>query len=72
MPDQHVSPIMQPPYRTLVTNVLVIGAGGGPGCGLPFAAHLAGCEVVVVGKRLRRDAQHRVGRRRDQCGLWEC
>jgi succinate dehydrogenase / fumarate reductase, flavoprotein subunit len=41
--------------RTNVTNVLVIGSGGA-GYRAAIAAHMAGCEVVIVGKRLRKDA----------------
>jgi succinate dehydrogenase / fumarate reductase, flavoprotein subunit len=42
-------------HRTHITNVLVIGAGGA-GLRAAIAVHLAKCEVVVVGKRPRRDA----------------
>jgi len=42
-------------YRTNVTNVLVIGSGGA-GYRAAIAAYNAGCDVVVVGKRLRKDA----------------
>jgi succinate dehydrogenase / fumarate reductase, flavoprotein subunit len=42
-------------HRTIATNVLVIGSGAA-GLRAAIAAHQAGCEVVVVGKRLRRDA----------------
>ncbi len=42
-------------HRTNVSNVLVIGSGGA-GLRAAIAAHTAGCEVVVVGKRLGKDA----------------
>jgi len=42
-------------HRTNVCNVLVIGSGGA-GLRAAMAAHTAGCEVAVVGKRLRKDA----------------
>lgn len=42
-------------HRTNVSNVLVIGSGGA-GLRAAIAAHQAGCEVVIVGKRLRKDA----------------
>jgi succinate dehydrogenase / fumarate reductase flavoprotein subunit len=42
-------------HRTDVSNVLVIGSGGA-GLRAAIAAHQAGCEVVVVGKRLSKDA----------------
>lgn len=41
--------------RTNVSNVLVIGSGAA-GLQAAIAVHEAGSEVVVVGKRLRRDA----------------
>lgn len=41
--------------RTNVCNVLVIGSGGA-GYRAAIAAYQAGCEVVVLGKRLRKDA----------------
>jgi succinate dehydrogenase/fumarate reductase flavoprotein subunit len=46
---------MKNSHRTNVSNVLVIGSGGA-GLRAAMAAHTAGCEVVVVGKRLRKDA----------------
>jgi succinate dehydrogenase / fumarate reductase flavoprotein subunit len=46
---------MKDSHRTNVSNVLVIGSGGA-GLRAAMAAHTAGCEVVVVGKRLRKDA----------------
>jgi succinate dehydrogenase / fumarate reductase, flavoprotein subunit len=46
---------MKNQFRTLVTNVLVIGSGAA-GLRAAIAAHQAGVEVMVVGKRLRRDA----------------
>ena len=42
-------------YRTNVSNVLVIGSGGA-GMRAAIAAHQAGSEVVMVGKRPPRDA----------------
>lgn len=41
--------------RTNVSNVLVIGSGGA-GLRAAIAAHQAGSEVVVVGKRMSKDA----------------
>lgn len=46
---------MGPVHRSHVTNVLVIGAGAA-GLRAAIAVYLAGCEVSVVGKRLRKDA----------------
>ena len=43
------------PFRTVVTNVLVIGAGAA-GLRAAIAAHAAGVEVIVIGKRGRKDA----------------
>jgi succinate dehydrogenase / fumarate reductase flavoprotein subunit len=43
---------MKTSYRTSVSNVLVIGTGGA-GLRAAIAAHLAGCEVTLIGKRLR-------------------
>ena len=43
------------PVRTHTANVLVIGSGGA-GLRAAIAAHQAGAEVVVVGKRPRLDA----------------
>ncbi|GAB4516590.1 MAG: FAD-binding protein [Anaerolineae bacterium] len=42
-------------HRTHISNILVIGSGGA-GLRAAIAAHEAGSEVVVVGKRLRKDA----------------
>jgi succinate dehydrogenase / fumarate reductase, flavoprotein subunit len=42
-------------HRTNVSNVLVIGSGGA-GLSAAIAAHTAGSDVVVVGKRLKKDA----------------
>lgn len=42
-------------HRTHIANVLIIGSGAA-GLRAAIAAHQAGCEVVVVGKRLRGDA----------------
>lgn len=42
-------------FRTNVSNVLVIGTGGA-GYRAAIAAYQAGCEVVMLGKRLRKDA----------------
>jgi succinate dehydrogenase / fumarate reductase flavoprotein subunit len=42
-------------YRTSVSNVLVIGTGGA-GMRAAIAAHSAGCEVTLLGKRMRKDA----------------
>jgi len=41
--------------RTNVSNVLVIGTGAA-GLRSAIAAHTAGCEVTVIGKRSRKDA----------------
>lgn len=46
---------MNSDFRTNVCNVLIIGAGGA-GYRAGIAAHQAGCEVVILGKRLRKDA----------------
>ena len=42
-------------HRTHISNVLIIGTGAA-GLRAAIAAHQAGCEVVVVGKRPRGDA----------------
>ena len=42
-------------HRTSISNVLVVGSGGA-GLRAAIAAHMAGAEVVVVGKRLKKDA----------------
>jgi succinate dehydrogenase / fumarate reductase, flavoprotein subunit len=42
-------------HRTHISNVLVIGSGGA-GLRSAIAAHQAGSDVVVVGKRLKKDA----------------
>jgi succinate dehydrogenase / fumarate reductase flavoprotein subunit len=42
-------------HRTLISNVLVIGAGGA-GLRAAIAAHSSGAEVVVIGKRQKKDA----------------
>lgn len=42
-------------HRTNVSNVLIIGSGGA-GLRTAIAAHMAGREVAIVGKRLRKDA----------------
>ncbi len=42
-------------YRTHVSNVLVIGTGAA-GLRAAIAAYEAGCDVVLVGKSLKRDA----------------
>src|SRR5262245_44925768 len=42
-------------HRTAVCNVLVIGTGAA-GLRAAIAAHEAGCQVIVLGKRLRKDA----------------
>ena len=44
-----------PKHRTNVSNVLVIGSGGA-GLRAAIAAHEAGAEVLVLGKRIRKDA----------------
>lgn len=46
---------MNSDFRTNVCNVLIIGTGGA-GYRAGIAAHQAGCEVVLLGKRLRKDA----------------
>ena len=42
-------------YRTEICNVLVIGSGGA-GLRAAIGAHEKGCEVMVIGKRVRNDA----------------
>jgi succinate dehydrogenase / fumarate reductase, flavoprotein subunit len=42
-------------HRTIAANVLVIGSGAA-GLRAAIAAHQAGVEVLVVGKRIRKDA----------------
>ncbi len=46
---------MEHEHRTAVCNVLVVGTGGA-GLRAAIAAHQAGCQVIVLGKRLRKDA----------------
>ena len=46
---------MKKTHRTRVSNVLVVGSGAA-GLRAAIAVHAAGREVVVVGKRLRKDA----------------
>ncbi len=46
---------MENRHRTSLSNVLVIGSGGA-GLRAAIAAHMAGCEVTIVGKRQRKDA----------------
>ncbi|WP_343417274.1 FAD-binding protein [Candidatus Flexifilum breve] len=53
--------------RTHVSNVLVIGTGAA-GLRAAIAAYEAGCDVVLVGKSLKRDA-YRPSRRWDQRGV---
>ena len=65
-PICHVAPMAgRVPVRTHTANVLVIGSGGA-GLRAAIAAHQAGAEVVVVGKRPRLDAAHRARVGRDQ------
>jgi succinate dehydrogenase / fumarate reductase, flavoprotein subunit len=45
----------RPPFRTSVSNVLVIGTGAA-GLRAAIAAHEAGTEAIIVGKRARKDA----------------
>jgi len=47
--------VPQSSVRTNVANVLVIGTGAA-GLRAAIAAHSAGCEVTVIGKRARKDA----------------
>ena len=42
-------------HRNRVSNVLVIGSGGA-GLSAAIAAHEAGAEVIIIGKRIRNDA----------------
>ena len=42
-------------YRTIISNVLVIGSGAA-GLRAAIAAYQAGVEVLVLGKRMRKDA----------------
>ena len=46
---------MESHHRTNVSNVLVIGMGCA-GLRAAIAAHMAGCEVTIVGKRTWKDA----------------
>jgi succinate dehydrogenase / fumarate reductase flavoprotein subunit len=46
---------MEHNLRTNVTNILVIGSGGA-GLRAAIAGHQEGAEVVILGKRLRKDA----------------
>jgi len=46
---------MSKTHRTRVSNVLVVGSGAA-GLRAAIAVHAAGREVVIVGKRLRKDA----------------
>ena len=46
---------MSKTHRTRVANVLVVGSGAA-GLRAAIAVHAAGREVVIVGKRLRKDA----------------
>ena len=43
-------------HRTRVSNVRVVGSGAA-GLRAAIAVHTAGRDVVIVGKRLRKDAQ---------------
>ena len=45
----------RPPARTSMSNVLVVGTGAA-GLRAAIAAHSAGCEVTVIGKRARNDS----------------
>ena len=47
--------ILMREYRTKICNVLIIGSGGA-GLRAAIAAHENGCEVMVIGKRIRNDA----------------
>lgn len=47
--------VMKHNLRTNVTNILIIGSGGA-GLRAAIAAHEEGAEVVILGKRLRKDA----------------
>jgi succinate dehydrogenase flavoprotein subunit len=47
--------MMRDTHRTRVSNVLVVGSGAA-GLRAAIAVHTAGREVVIVGKRLRKDA----------------
>ena len=42
-------------YRTMISNILVIGSGAA-GLRAAITAHQAGVDVLVVGKRMRKDA----------------
>jgi succinate dehydrogenase / fumarate reductase flavoprotein subunit len=46
---------MNKTHRTRVANVLVVGSGAA-GLRAAIAVHAAGREVVIVGKRLRKNA----------------
>lgn len=52
---EKASVTMSKTHRTRVSNVLVVGSGAA-GLRAAIAVHAAGREVVVVGKRLRKDA----------------
>ena len=47
--------MMSETHRTRVSNVLVVGSGAA-GLRAAIAVHAAGRDVVIVGKRLRKDA----------------
>jgi succinate dehydrogenase / fumarate reductase flavoprotein subunit len=46
---------MNQDLRKNVSNVLVVGSGGA-GLRAAIAAHAKGAEVVILGKRMRKDA----------------
>ena len=46
---------MKKTHSTRVSNVLVVGSGAA-GLRAALAVHAAGREVLIVGKRLRKDA----------------
>ena len=58
-------------YRTIVSNVLVIGSGAA-GLRAAIAAYQAGVEVLVLGKRMRKDAHTVLAAGRDQRRSGQC
>lgn len=69
----------RPEYRINICNVLVIGAGAA-GLRAAIAAHMAGKEVTILGKRLKKDAHtvlaaggiNAVLGSRDPEDTWQC
>nr|WP_211221463.1 FAD-binding protein [Ktedonobacter racemifer] len=59
---------MENQRRTRVSNVLVIGTGCA-GLRSAIAAHMAGCDVIVIGKRPWKDAHSRLAAGRINAAL---